>query len=282
MFVLASAAGCAKPSVVRAPQQTPEPITPPRFSEEAARAHVEALAGRIGPRPAGSGGYRRATRYVVEEFEQLGYRARRRAFPLPQGGRSWNVAAEWPGSGPPQVLLGGHLDTVAGSPGGNDNASGVAVLLELARVVAGTPEATGLRLVAFGAEERQPNGEHTVGSTDYARSLGPGVRDGIDAMVSVDMIGKDRRFVFGWLGRGSRKAVRLLHRAGDRAGRQGRIRAVGDVSDHSPFAEAGVPAALLWTGDEPDHHRPTDTVRNVDSGTLTRSGEVLLALLQLL
>jgi aminopeptidase YwaD len=219
---------------------------------------------------------------VIDELQALGFRARRRAFRLPQGGRSWNVAAEWPDSGPPRVLLGGHLDTVPGSPGGNDNASGVAVLLEVARVVAGTPDTEGLRLVAFGAEEQQPNGEHTVGSTAYARSLAPGVRNGIEAMVSVDMIGKDRRFVFGWLGQGSRRSVRLLKRAAEQVDRPGEVRAVGDVSDHSPFARVGIPAALLWTGDEPNHHQPTDTVRNVEAGSLTSSGQVLLALLQLI
>jgi Zn-dependent M28 family amino/carboxypeptidase len=243
---------------------------------------VEALAGGIGPRPAGSSAYRRATRYVIAELEQLGYEVRRLPFQLPQGGRSWNVTASWPGSGSPRLILGGHLDTVPGSPGGNDNSSGVAVLLELARVLAGTAEVTGLRLVAFGAEERQPTGDHTVGSTDYARSLGGGVRDGIEAMVSVDMVGKDRRFVFGWLGEGSRRAATLLRRAGEEANLAGRVRAVGDVSDHSPFARVGIPAALLWTDDEPNHHQPSDTVRNVDPGALTNSGRLLLSLLRLI
>lgn len=280
--MLTATVGCARPTQRATPGQTPDPVPAPEFSEDNARAHVEALAGRIGARPAGSAGYRNATQYVLRELEELGYRARRRAFHLPQGGRSWNVTAVWPGAGLPSVLLGGHLDTVPGSPGGNDNASGVAVLLELARVLAGTPETVGLRLVAFGAEERQPNGDHTVGSTAYAASLGPRARNAIDAMVSVDMIGKDRRFVFGWLGQGSPRAARLLDRAAEQAGRAGDVRAVGDVSDHSPFARVGIPAALLWTGDEPNHHQPSDTVRNVDPGSLTSSGEVLLALLTLL
>lgn len=281
-MALVAAVPFARPAQRAATAQTPEPVPTPEFSEANAHAHVEALAGRIGPRPAGSAAYRSAARYVLRELEKLGYRARRRAFHLPQGGQSRNVAASWPGSGPPTVLLGGHLDTVPGAPGGNDNASGVAVLLEVARVLAGTPETGGLRLVAFGAEERQPNGEHTVGSTAYAASLAQRVRNGIEAMVSVDMIGKDRRLVFGWLGQGSPKAARLLDRAADQAGRAGDVRAVGDVSDHSPFARVGIPAALLWTGDEPNHHQPTDTVRNVDPGSLTSSGEVLLALLALL
>ena len=268
---------------VLAQTPTPQPVpSPPPFSETGAHRHVEALAGGIGPRPAGSSAYRSATRYVLAELTDLGYRARRLPFRLPQGGRSWNVAASWPGSGAPNVLLGGHLDTVPDAPGGNDNASGVAVLLELARILAGTEETVGLRLVAFGAEERQPTSDHTVGSTDYARSLSRSVRDGIEAMVSVDMVGKDRPFIFGWLGQGSRGAAALLRRAADDANLPGRVRAVGDVSDHSPFARVGIPAALLWTGDELNHHQPSDTVRNVDPGSLTNSGRVLQALLNLI
>jgi aminopeptidase YwaD len=280
-LLLAALGGAGRGSLAQTP--TPDPVpSPTAFSEDSAHRHVEKLAGGIGPRPAGSPAYRGATRYVLAELEQLGYRVRRLPFRLPQGGRSWNVAASWPGSGPPNVILGGHLDTVPGAPGGNDNASGVAVLLELARILAGTDEVAGIRLVAFGAEERQPTGDHTVGSTDYARGLGHLVRQGIEAMVSVDMVGKDRRFVFGWLGEGSRRAAALLRRAGDDANLPGKVRVVGDVSDHSPFARAGIPAALLWTGDEPNHHQPSDTVRNVDPGSLTNSGRVLLAFLKLL
>jgi aminopeptidase YwaD len=198
-------------------------------------------------------------------------------FPMPGGGRSWNVIAEWPGA-EPRMLLGGHLDTVAGSPGGNDNASGVAVLLEVARALAGTEEAMGVSLVAFGAEEQQPEGGHHIGSEALAGSLDQAERERLGMMISVDMIGKVHRYVVGRVDGTSRAAARSLAEAIRDVGLKGRIVALGDISDHVPFAEVGVPAALMWTGDEPNHHEPTDVVGNVARRALGRGGRVLLGL----
>jgi hypothetical protein len=232
--------------------------------------HVRALAGRIGPRPAGSSGYRRAIRYVQKEFRELGYRSRIVPFELPTGDTSWNVVSDWPSSEQQRILIGGHLDTVAGSPGANDNASGVAVTLELARVFAGTPEANRIRFVAFGAEEEQPAGGHHFGSAAYAKRERP------SAMVSVDMIGLDRSLIVGWMGIGKRRTVAALLRAARMTGVAAREKVLPDWSDNGPFERAGVPAALLWTGDEPNHHRPTDVVRNVDRKALRAAGTLLL------
>jgi hypothetical protein len=162
-LVVGAGSGTVPPTAValRPPAQA---TTSQTFSADAAFVHVRRLAGRIGPRPAGSKAYRRAVRYVRTEFTTLGYETALQRFPLPQGGRSWNVVATAPGDGSIRLLLGAHLDTVPGSPGGNDNASGVAAVLEAARVLAGAPSIDGLALVAFGAEEFQPQGGHHIGS----------------------------------------------------------------------------------------------------------------------
>jgi aminopeptidase YwaD len=199
------------------------------------------------------------------------------AFRMPGGGRSWNVIAQWPGA-EARMLLGGHLDTVAGSPGGNDNGSGVAVILELARVLAGTQEALGLSLVAFGAEEQQPEGGHHIGSEVLAGSLDQAERDQLQTMISVDMIGKVHRYVVARVEGTSRAAARALADAIRDVGLKARVAALGDISDHVPFARAGVPAALMWTGDEPNHHEPTDVVDNVSRRALGRGGRVLVRL----
>lgn len=243
------------------------------FSKRRAMRHVRRLAGRIGPRVAGTGGDRRARRYVRRRFERLGYRTRAPRVPLPQGGRTRNVEAWWPGS-TPRVVLGGHLDTVPGSPGANDNASGVAVLLELARILAGTEQALGVRLVAFGAEERQPGGEHHLGSSVYVRTMTRRERRAFELMASVDMIGKPVTIIVGWtVERGP--AVRALLRAARRAGVDARAQQIPDVSDHGPFELAGLPAAMLWTGFEPNHHQPTDVVGGVAPRALKASGQLL-------
>lgn len=249
------------------------------FSPPAAFTHIRRLAGRIGPRPAGTGAYRRAVRYVRGRLEALGYVVALQGFPLPQGGRSWNVVATPPGADPARLLVGAHLDTVGGSPGANDNASGVATLLELARVLAGPP-AEELALVAFGAEEFQPAGGHHIGSDVYVRRMSAEERDVLELMVSADMVGKVRPFIAAYLQGTAAGPARELARAARASGSRASVRALGDISDHGPFALADLPAAFLWTGDEPNHHLPTDVVRNVAPRALRRSGAVLLELVE--
>jgi Zn-dependent M28 family amino/carboxypeptidase len=243
---------------------------PGQFSATRAFDHVRKLAGGIGPRPAGSSAYRKAARYVQETFDQLGYRARLVPFELPNGSTSRNVVATWPSPARSRILIGAHLDTVPGSPGANDNASGVAVVLELARVFAGTREARGIRFVAFGAEEVQPGGGHHFGSAAYAETAKP------RAMVSVDMIGLDRTIIVGWMSIGSRKTVAALLAAAKHSGVAAREKVLPDWSDNGPFERAGVPSALLWTGDEPNHHQPTDVVANVKKVALLATGLLLI------
>lgn len=254
-------------------------LTPQASSTTEAFAHVRRLAGRIGPRPAGSGGYRRAVRYVTGELTALGYEPSLQRFRVGRRGFSWNVVAVPPGTAPPRMLVGAHLDTVPGSPGGNDNASGVAVLLEVARLLAGSTPSEGLALVAFGAEELQPDGRHHVGSAAYVRRMSAAEKDGLELMVSVDMVGKARPFISGHLRGTSARAARTVARAARAAGWRASVRTLGDISDHGPFALAGMPAAFLWTGDEPNHHRPTDVVRNVARRSLPRAVGVILELI---
>jgi aminopeptidase YwaD len=252
---------------------------PEAFSADAAFGHVRRLAGRIGPRPAGSAAYRRAVRYVRGTFQDLGYETMLQGFRLIQGGRSWNVVATTAGEDSVRLLIGAHLDTVTGSPGGNDNASGMAVLLEVARLVAGSASTDGLALVAFGAEEFQPVGGHHIGSEVYVDRMSAGDREALELMVSADMVGKTRPFIAAWLRGTSAEAARELARAARASGSRASVRALGDISDHGPFALAGMPATFLWTGDEPNHHLPTDVVRNVARRALRRSGAALLLLI---
>lgn len=246
------------------------------FSRPRALRHVRVLAGRIGPRAGGSRAYHRAVRYVEGRLQRYGWEAEVDRFRLPQGGRSANVIATSGSASGKTVVLGAHLDTVRRSPGANDNASGTAVLLELSRILAGTRFAPRLVLVAFGAEEEQPRGGHHYGSMRYARQLRAGRRPAARAMASIDMIGKRAPLIVGWTGTGKRTMVRALLRSAERADVRADDLVVGDVSDHVPFARVGVPAALLWTGFEPNHHEPTDVVSGVDPPALRNAGEVVL------
>jgi Zn-dependent M28 family amino/carboxypeptidase len=150
------------------------------------------------------------------------------------------------------------------------------VLLEMARVLAASTLIDGLALVAFGAEEFQPGDRHHIGSGAYVHRMSADDRNTLEMMVSADMVGKVRPFIAVRLRGTPGAAARDLARAARATGSRASVRTLGDISDHGPFALAGMPAAFLWTGDEPNHHLPTDVVRNVAPRALRRTGEVLL------
>ena len=83
----------------------------------------------------------------------------------------------------PPIVIGAHYDTVPGSPGADDNATGVAVLLEMARAFHAQPARYPIRLVAFDFEETTYD---RAGSTHYARSLS---NQPLRLMISLEMLG---------------------------------------------------------------------------------------------
>lgn len=176
-------------------------------SEEHLRAHVEALVA-IGPRPGGDAAATEATcRYIEEALEASGYAPRRETFPsgggvlskrveadgtvvavLSPGGpqpRS-NVIAEVVGTLDPETVVevGAHYDTVIFSSGADDNASGVAALLEIARVLRHTrPECT-IRFVFFALEE-----QGLRGSRAHVERMPAGERERFLGLLNLEMVG---------------------------------------------------------------------------------------------
>ena len=152
--------------------------------------HVHRLAVTIGPRnlqhyPA----LQLTERYIYNELAGLGYTPRRQPF-LAYGLEVANIEVERRASeGAPIVVIGGHYDTVSGSPGADDNASGIAVLLELARAYASSvPRRATVRFVAFVNEEPPHFRTETMGSLVYAREAAArGER--IEAMLSLESMG---------------------------------------------------------------------------------------------
>lgn len=198
-----------------------------------------------------------------------GRRLQRETVLLAAGGTTQNLWATF-GSGPRQLMLGAHYDTVVGSPGADDNASGVTVLLALIPMLeSGVPAGLAVTLAFFGAEEFQRDGNgdpiiHHQGSRSRAGSL---FDDGRlpDVMISVDMVGVGDEVLAVTLGAASNEAARLLTRAGTRAGIRVRRAARGDISDHGAFAAAGVAAAMLWRPDNPAYHLPGDDAVSIDN-----------------
>ncbi|HEY3885898.1 MAG TPA: M20/M25/M40 family metallo-hydrolase, partial [Vicinamibacterales bacterium] len=113
----------------------------PRFSLENARAHVEMLADTIGSRPIGTPANARARAYIVDQLRLFGYDVRVQEIDArrPELGRTAhvsNIIATKAGGDPRAIGLVSHYDSVPESPGAADDAFGVAVSLEAARVLA--------------------------------------------------------------------------------------------------------------------------------------------------
>lgn len=163
----------------------PDPITPLRL-----KAHVEKLAGEIGERHV----FRRAALdaaadYIEGEWRAQGYEVRRQAL-SGAGVPCTNLEASRTGrTWPDQILLiGAHYDTVRGSPGANDNGSGIAALIEMARWFAELGPGRTVRFVAFTNEEWPFFATAEQGSMVYAaaaRRRG----DGIRLMASLETMG---------------------------------------------------------------------------------------------
>ena len=283
---------------------TPVAIDPvPDVSAERIRSDVERLCNDFGPRDCRQlDNLNRAAAWIAGEMRQAGLRVEYQEYEISRG-RYRNVIGRRPGSDHDAgaIIIGAHYDTVRGSAGADDNASGVAALLELVRTLPKEPGRHSLWFVAFSTEEQPCSGER-MGSEELAQRL---ASEGIavELMLSLDMIGyfTDERgsqsppiFDLGLLypSRGNFLAV-----FGDFDTREtiGRVKlglgAAGDLrlrsfagpdgllaSDHLPFRELGLPAVLLTdTGPLrfPHWHGSGDVPELLDYG---RMAEIVRAL----
>jgi Zn-dependent M28 family amino/carboxypeptidase len=153
-------------------------------------AHVTHLAGTIGERHVWrADGLARAADYLECELAAAGCSVRPHAF-TSRNVRVRNVEAVYPGPPEsPSLVVGAHYDTVWGCPGANDNASGCAALLEIARAMNGRrPTEAELRLVGFVNEEPPFFQTGDMGSLRYARES-RAARATIAGMISLETIG---------------------------------------------------------------------------------------------
>lgn len=168
-----------------------------RTVREGLRHHVQVLASDIGERHVwNAGSLDAAAGYVRRCFSGAGMTVTEERFTV-RGAEVANVIAEVEPSAPDAetVIVGAHYDSVVGTVGANDNASGVAALLELARLLAGRPRRRRIRFVAFVNEEPPFFLTSEMGSRRHARRCrerGERVR----AMLALETVGcySDRRF----------------------------------------------------------------------------------------
>jgi len=265
------------------------------------RTHVERLAGDIGERNVFvPEALQRAAQYIEEEWTRFGYAVDRLDYDV-SGLRCANLAVSRNGGGRTSeiLLLGAHYDSVVGSPGANDNASGVAALLEVSRLFQAIDSALTVRFVAFVNEEPPFFMTGRQGSMVYAKAARRR-GDDIRLMASLETIGcySDKPgsqkypplFELFYPDRGnflgivadfrSRKAMRLLAKA-FRAHSDfplqtvSTFRAIPGVSwsDHQSFWRQGYRAVMV-TDTAPyryrHYHAPTDTPDKLSYPELTQ------------
>ena len=237
-----------------------------------AKSTVAKIAS-LGPRPAGSANERKAGRIVAERLRDLGYAVETQRFDLPKGGRSRNVVGV--SEGRVRAVVVAHLDGVRRTRAANDNASGVAVILEVARALRAEP---GLLVAAVGAEERQETGSRLhLGSARLVRSLSRAERRAIRVAISLDMVGVGTRLYVGGVEVRPNRSARLALAHARRLGLRARYLGDSAISDHAELTRGGVPAAwVTWRWDE-CWHRPCDRPRRIRARKLERVGRVTVA-----
>lgn len=242
----------------------------------------------VTPREDSDASFRSAADLTASAFKSLGYTVTRQQVPVPAGmsvgtpvkaGTTQNIVAVPPGYSPkaPHLIVGAHLDTVSGAPGANDNASGVAIMLECARLARMEPTGMPIVWVAFGGEERRRKGPvgALFGSRAFVKGMQSAERDTLRGMISLDVLGAGSTLQISSGGVTPHVLLDAFTRTATRLGVPAKRTVVTRFfSDHKPFEENGFPVAWLWTGEFPQVHTPRDTIGTIDRAALDRTGRV--------
>ncbi len=265
--------------------------------EDTLYRHAAALSDKIGERTA----YRaenlaKAADYIRAEFEAAGLTVTEQSYEY-FGHRVANLIASPPDAAwsSAHYVLGAHSDTVPGTPGADDNASGVAVLLEIARLLAADPPPIPVRLAAFTLEEPPAFMTRLQGSRVFARELARRDERVLGAII-LEMVGftsarQDYPPVLRWAGypsegnyigivrnRRSRRFSQTILRGFDRNPElpvetltvpfNGWVLPAARLSDHASFWDRGWPAVMVTDTAffrNPHYHSGTDSIETLDT-----------------
>lgn len=275
------------PSPTQAPSATPTPTISPPLSFEGDSAFellLEQMA--FGPRWPGSEGNKAAGDFIISELQQLGWEVEEQVFPFKEIEVRNIIGRKNMGYGP-VIIIGAHYDTrkvadrTPGStepvPGAVDGASGVAVLLELARVLDLADLHHEIWLAFFDAEDNGDGGipgfPWIVGSTYMAESLAIMPQ----AMVLVDMVGDADQQIYYELNSDFALRQELWRIAADLGFGSHFIAEEGKsiLDDHIPFLNMGIPAVDIIDIDYLYWHTVEDTADKASPDSLERVGRTL-------
>ncbi len=239
----------------------------------------------LGPRVPGSAAHDQIQRWIEDGLDQSGWRVGRQDFVFADVPLR-NVVGHLEGAGGPLIVLGAHYDTrphadrdpvdpLAPVPGADDGASGVAVLLELARVLPSERLACDVRLAFFDAEDsgRIDGWDWSLGARHYAEQLDTSPA----AVVVLDMVG-DQDLRLPRERNSTADLVDSIWAAAKDSGNKAFVDELGPalIDDHIPFLERGWPAADIIDFDYPYWHTTEDTVDKVSAESLQQVGRTLV------
>lgn len=264
------------------------------FSKEKAFEHIKHMAGTIGPRPMGSPQEKAALAYTAEKLAEFGCQVEwqyiphsvRTRKPGPMNTSSANVIGRLQGQSDREIVIGAHIDSSGPEiPGANDDASGVAAFLEIARVMNQEPHYSTYVLVAFGGEE-----SGHVGSDHFVENY---PLENVALMLQLDMTSNDSPLMI-WLETTEHQSPKWLVSASIDAYHTLGYRDIiypthfqslsssFDLagSDHQPFMKKGIPAIAFVSDVRYPIHTRHDSVENFAIDGLERSGTLILELLR--
>jgi hypothetical protein len=268
----------------------------PVFDENSAFRFLEEQC-EIGPRFPGSREHKLLQRYIVDQLREFEINVSLQPFEgvLTTGDTLdlVNIIGNCNMKASRRIMLGAHYDTrpyadrdpdttMRNNPivGANDGASGVAVLLEIARLLGTTEPPIGVDFVFFDGEDYGREGvpqDYILGSSYFVRHL-KGYRP--SAVIVVDMVGERGAEikVEGFSGAASAGLVEEVYAAAERLGVESFRREEGAaiVDDHLPFIQAGIPAIVLIDFEYPHWHTLEDTPDKCSPQSLGEVGRVLI------
>jgi len=269
---------------------------PPAFDGSSAFSFLEEQCA-LGPRYPGSPGHAEVQRYIAGKLDEFGAVVTRQPFEavLSTGDtlRLVNIIGSYRPDAPRRILVGAHYDTRPRADresdpanrntpilGANDGGSGVAVLLELARLCSIAEPSVGVDLVFFDGEDYGLEGrigDYLLGSRRHAKSLG--AAHPVAAIV-VDMVGeRDSRIpIEGYSAAASPALCARIFGIARSLGIPNFVQAQGPsiIDDHLPYIQAGVPAIDLIDFDYPYWHTLADTPDKCSGESLAAVGAVLV------
>jgi Zn-dependent M28 family amino/carboxypeptidase len=274
--------------------------SPPAEADVAAlERHVRMLAETLHPRSFDHANLDAAATYIRDRLEDHGTSPQSQAFEV--HGRTFrNIIARFGPESGALLVIGAHYDSCGDTPGADDNASGVAALIELARLLAATPPPHPVELVAYTLEEPPYFRTDDMGSRRHARALREQGRD-VRLMISLEMIGYFRdergsqRYPLGALkllypGEGNFIALVGAHRDFGAMRRvKGLFKGAADLpavsinapafvqgvdfSDHASYWLYGMPAIMVTDTAflrNPNYHAVTDTAETLDYARMAK------------